>query len=216
MISRSFCWAIMKKMTKKWDLETSNAEMELKIGIYAKNWVKQVRLKIFYYGQSQRSTDDVCWRGSVTSPRAYMAGREAQQACGAHEARGWAWDWHVRFVADTDGTWRRVAARAREEETSAGVWRRMWCSFWPFLVGFCSGLAVLSFYAFFLAVEWAERWYSRVAGIVDVMAVARFWQWLLDEGEGSGRISEMSIGTRKSEEWLWYRVNNIKWERKTE
>ena len=26
----------MKKMTKKWDLETSNAEMELKIGIYAK------------------------------------------------------------------------------------------------------------------------------------------------------------------------------------
>ena len=43
-------------MTQKWDLETSNAETELKIGIYAKNWTKQVLLKIFYYGQSQRST----------------------------------------------------------------------------------------------------------------------------------------------------------------
>ena len=56
MISRSFCWAIMKKMTKKWDLETSNAETEFKIGIYTKNWAKQVSLKIFDYGQSQRST----------------------------------------------------------------------------------------------------------------------------------------------------------------
>ena len=46
----------MKKMTKKWDLETSNAEMELKIRIYAKNWAKQVLLKNFDYGQSQRST----------------------------------------------------------------------------------------------------------------------------------------------------------------
>ena len=73
-------------MTKKWDLETSNAETELKIGIYAKNWAKQVLLKIFDYGQSQwstvrvngqRSTDDMCWCGSVTSPRAYVAGREA-------------------------------------------------------------------------------------------------------------------------------------------
>ena len=43
-------------MTKKWDLETSNAETELKIGIYVKNWAKQVLLKIFDYGQSQRST----------------------------------------------------------------------------------------------------------------------------------------------------------------
>ena len=58
----------MKKMTKKWDLETSNAKMELKIGIYAKNWARQVLLKIFDYGQSQRSTADVCWRGSVMSP----------------------------------------------------------------------------------------------------------------------------------------------------
>ena len=111
MISRSFCWAIMKKMTKKWNLETSNVETRLKIGIYAKNWVKQVLLKNFYYGQSQRSTvkvndqlstDDMCWRDSVTSPRAYVARREAQQACGARVARGRAWDWRV---ADTGGAW---------------------------------------------------------------------------------------------------------------
>ena len=61
-------------MTKKWDLETSNAETELKTGIYVKNWAKQVLLKNFDYGQSQRSTvkvngqsqrstADVCWRG---------------------------------------------------------------------------------------------------------------------------------------------------------
>ena len=49
----------MKKMTKKWDLETSNAETELKIRIYAKNWAKQVLLKNFDYGQSQRSTGRV-------------------------------------------------------------------------------------------------------------------------------------------------------------
>ena len=39
-------------MTKKWDLETPNAETELKIGIYVKNWAKQVLLKNFNYGQS--------------------------------------------------------------------------------------------------------------------------------------------------------------------
>ena len=119
----------------------------------------------------------------------------------------------------TWGAWQILAARgvrAREAGTSAGAWRRLWCSFWPFLVGFCSGLTVLSSYAFSLAVEWAKRWYPRVAGTVGVTAVARFWQWLLDESEGSGRTPEMSTGTRKSEEWLWYHVNNIKWERKTE
>ena len=41
----------MKKMTKKWDLETSNTETELKIGIYEKIWAKQVLLKNFDYGQ---------------------------------------------------------------------------------------------------------------------------------------------------------------------
>ena len=50
----------MKKMIKKWDLETSNAETDLKIGIYAKNWAKQVLLKNFdqvkVNGQRSKST----------------------------------------------------------------------------------------------------------------------------------------------------------------
>ena len=58
----------------------------------------------------------------MTSPRAYVAGREAQQARGA---RGRAWDWRVRRVADTGGAQRRVVARAREAGTSAGAWRRV-------------------------------------------------------------------------------------------
>ena len=187
-------------MTKKWDLETLNAETEFKIGIYAKNWAKQVLLKNFDYGQSQRSTDDVRWHGSVTSPRAYVASREPQQVRGACKERGiGTWE-RMRNVADTGGTWRRVEVRAREAETSASAWRRVWCSFWPFLVGFCSGLAVLSFYAFSLAVKCTERWYLSVAGTMGVTAVARFWQWRLDEGEGSGRTPKMSTGTRKSEE----------------
>ena len=62
-------------MTKKWNLETLNAETGLKIGIYAKNWAKQVLLKFFDYGQSQRSTDDVAvWR----HPRADMSVRETK------------------------------------------------------------------------------------------------------------------------------------------
>ena len=115
-------------------------------------------------------------------------------------------------------TWqeeKQQQARVAREERGR-YRRRVWCSFWPFLVGFCSGLAVLSFYACCLAIECTERWYPSVAGTVGVTAVARFWQWRLDEGEGSGRTPEMSTGTRKSEEWLWYHVNNIKWERKTE
>ena len=66
--------------------------------------------------QSQWSTDDVCWHGSVTSPRAYVAGHEAQQARGARGARGWAWDWRVRHVADTDGacSWGRNFSRCVE------------------------------------------------------------------------------------------------------
>ena len=46
----------MKKMSKKWDLEISNEKTELKIGIYVKTEQTQVWLKIFAYGQSQRST----------------------------------------------------------------------------------------------------------------------------------------------------------------
>ena len=168
-------------------------------------------------GQSQRSTPDVA---CVTSPRVDVAGRDAAAgACGA-------WVRVVWRVGARGRYWRRVervfvrqklqAARAHEAKTSASAWRCVWYSFWPFLVGFCSGLAVLSFYAFYLAVECAERWYPSVAGTVGVIVVARFWQWRLDEGEGSGRMPKMSTRTRKSEEWLWYHVNNIKWEKKTE
>ena len=161
-------------------------------------------------GQSQRSTADVCWYGSVTSPRADVAGRDAAAgACGAWVRVVWRVGARVRY-------WRRVAAHgasAREAETSGGAWRRVWCIFWPFLVGFCSGLAVLSFYACSLAVEYTECWYPSVAGIVGMTTVARFWQWRLDEGEGSGKTPKMSTRTRKSEEWLWYHVNNIKWEK---
>ena len=165
MISHSFYWAIMKKMTKKWDLETLNAEMEPKIGIYAKNWARQVLLKNFDFGQSQRSTVNVNSQSQRSTDDVYDVAvwhhlgltwqEEKQQqvrvahecawagACGAREKRG-------RYQ-------RHVAARAREAETSAGAWRRVWCSFWPFLVGFCSGLAVLSFYACSLAVECTEH-----------------------------------------------------------
>ena len=41
----------MKKMTKNWDLETSNAETKPKIEIYAKNWARQALLKNFGFGQ---------------------------------------------------------------------------------------------------------------------------------------------------------------------
>ena len=79
-------------MTKKWDLETSNAETGLKIGIYTKNRAKQVLLKNFDYGQSQRSTVKVNGQSQrstadvacVTSPRVDVAGRDAAAgACGA-------------------------------------------------------------------------------------------------------------------------------------
>ena len=52
-------------------------------------------------GQSQQSTDDVCWRGSVTSPRADVVGREAQQARVARKR-----------VAGTDGVCDAVSSRS--------------------------------------------------------------------------------------------------------
>ena len=99
----------MKKMTQKWDLETSNAEIELKIGIYAKNRARQVLLKIFYYdqsqwsmvnGQSQRMT---CANMAVWPHlKAYVAVHEAEQARGA---RG---NWRVRCVGAWERHWQRV------------------------------------------------------------------------------------------------------------
>ena len=156
------------------------------------------------HGQRMTCADVAVWRHLGLTWQAEKHSRHIGRvrSVGAREERG--------------GYWRCVEARAREPKTLAGAWRRVWCSFWPFLVGFCSGLAVLSFYAFSLAVKCAERWYPSVAGIVGVTAVACFWYWRLDEGEGSGRTPKMSTGTKKSEEWLWYHVNNIKWERNIE
>ena len=123
----------MKKMTKKWDLETSNAEMELKIEIYAKNWARQVLLKFFDYDQSQRSMVKVngqwlTWQCDVTLGLTWQymkqsrhVGRVGERGL-AHEARG----------TMCERYWRRVAARrarACEAETSGGAWERMWCSF---------------------------------------------------------------------------------------
>ena len=130
----------------------------------------------------------------------------------ARVARECAWLARVGHVAGTSGAWRRVLVRQKLQEARGGacdaVSGRSWLA--------KPGLVVLSFYAFYLAVECAERWYPSVAGTVGVTAVARFWQWWLDEGEGSGRTPKMSIGTKKSEERLWYHVNNIRWEKKTE
>ena len=149
---------------QKRDLETSNAETEFKIGIYAKNWAKQVLLKIFDYsqqseltinGQNQRLTDDMCWRGSVTSPYGLRGRTRSTAGAWSTWARGRAW-------TDTWGAWGSWwILTARGGMWSMCSWgknfsRRMWCSFWPFLVGFCSGLAVLSFYAFSLAVDIRE------------------------------------------------------------
>ena len=165
-------------MIKKWDLETLNAETELKIGIYAKNWAKQVLLKNFdqvkVNGQSQWSTVKSqwpestvnCWR--VLTWRGWrhlgLTWQEVTQQQ-ARVARGWEWPSAWWRVAGSDGAWRCVAARGarvREAETSGGAWGHVWGSFWPFLVGFCSGLDVLSFYACYLVVECTERWYPSV------------------------------------------------------
>ena len=43
-------------------------------------------------------------------------------------------------------------ARARKAKTSGGACGCVLGSFWPFLVGFCSGLAVLLLYAFAFAI----------------------------------------------------------------
>ena len=79
----------MKKITKKWDLETSNEETEPKIRIYTKNWARQALLKNFNFGQSQRSTiwsmvnawdaDVAAWLHS----RVDMVGRDTGQVCGS-------------------------------------------------------------------------------------------------------------------------------------
>ena len=209
-------------MTKKWDLEISNAETELKIGIYAKIWAKQVLLKIFDYGQSQRSTvkvngqsqrstADVCWRGSVMSPKADVAGRDtAAGACGACGA----WVRVVWCVGAGGRYWQRVErvlVRQKLQAARGGACDAVSSRSW---LGFARDWLLCLSMLFFGS--WMHRTLiSECCNTVGVTVMACFWQWQLDEGEGNGRTSEMSTGTRKSEEWLWYHVNNIKWERKT-
>ena len=192
-----------------------NEETNPKIEIYTKNWARQALLKNFDFSQSQRSTIGqsqqlgmLTWDNDVAvwhHPRAEVARRDTGQV------RGIAWWWWSRCMRRmwiTNGAW-SVCSWGKNFN-----WR-VWGGFWPFLVRFCSGLAVLSLYAFALAVGWVERWNPRVARSVGVTAVTCFWQWLLDEGEGSGGTPKMSTGTKKLEKWLWYNVNNIKYERKT-
>ena len=57
-----------------------------------------------------------------------MAVRETKLARGARVAREGRLFWRVGRMSESDGAWRRVAARgacAREAETSGGAWRRV-------------------------------------------------------------------------------------------
>ena len=178
MISCSFCWAIMKKMTKKWDLETSNAKTEPKIGIYVKNWPRQVLLRNFDFGQSQRSivkvnssvNDSGCqsqrsgqiqqlrmltWDDVIVwcHPRADVAVREMEQAHGARGKRVKSL-FLVREAHVRDR--RHVGASACEAETLDSAWRRVWGSFWQIFVGFSLGSEDLSIYALTLTV-WSTK-----------------------------------------------------------
>ena len=138
-----------------------------------RNWARQALLKNFDFGQSQRSMVNSQWLGCWRYSRAYVAGRDTGRHVwhvGAHEA-------HVSACEARGGAWWSVVscgARARETKISAVAWGHVWGGFWPFLVGFCSGLYVLSLYAFALAVGWAEQWDLRVAGTVGVTVVTRF------------------------------------------
>ena len=209
MISRSFCWTIMKGNDQKVgfrDLKcrngAQNRNLHKKLSktgpvenflLWSKSTVNNL---VKVNGQRLTCADVAVWHHL----RAYVAVHEAEQALGAHEARGRTWG----LVREAHGrAWETLTARgahAREAETSGSAWGHVWCSFWPFLVGFCLGLVVLSLYAFAFTIGWAERWYPRAVGTVGVMAMTRFCQWLLDEGDGSRRTPEMSIGIRKSEE----------------
>ena len=94
-------------------------------------------------GQSQRSTANMCWRGSVTSPRADVAGREAAAgACGAWvrvDWRVWAREARGRYqrcVTTCGGAWRpmeRVLVRQKFQPARGGtcdvVSGRSWLGF---------------------------------------------------------------------------------------
>ena len=127
----------------------------------------------------QLSTNDVCWRGSVTSPGAYVAGCEAQQASGA---RGWARDLRVRRVADTNGAWQRVFVRQKLPPARGGacdaVSGRSWLGFARDLL-FC-----LSMPFFFCS------WMSRTLISESCRYCGR---------DGGGSLLTMTIGWRRGQ-----------------
>ena len=166
-------------------------------------------------GQRSRSTVNG-WRGSVTSPRADVAGRESSSK---HVWRVSARDWRV-WARKARGRYkRRVEARGSACSWGRNFRRRVEARVMQFLA--VLGWVLLgigrSVFLCLLFGSWMHRTliseccrYCGHDGGGLLLTVTP------DEGEGSGRTPEISTGTRKSEEWLWYHVNNIKWERKTE
>ena len=180
-----------------------------------RNWARQALLKNFDFGQSQRSMVNSQWLGCWRYSRAYVAGRDTGRRVwhvGAHEAHDgdglsvWGAWWRVMEcgVVWSACSWdknfsRRVGARVRWFLAVLG---------WLLLGIICSITLCLCFSSWM-----SKTMRSESCRLVGVTTVTRFWQWLLDEGKGSERTPEMSTGTRKSEEWLWYHVNNIKCEK---
>ena len=179
--------------------------------------VNDQRSKSTINDQSQRSTVRVngqrmtCVDVAVWHHLWLTWQEEKQQQ--ARVAREWEWvvgAWQV--LTTRDGAWSTCSwGRNFSWRVEARVMQFLAVLGWV-LLGMCCSVFLCLFFG-----SWMHRMLiSECCSIVSVTTVARFWQWRLDEGEGSERTPEMSTGIRKSEEWLWYHVNNIKWERKTE
>ena len=152
-------WSSKSESTRKTKQNRSYWKILIMVKVNGQRSKSSVNDLVKVNSQKMTCADVAVWHHL----RAYVAVCEAEQARGVrgvHGARGVRENWHMRRVEACEGYWRRVVTReacAREAENSAGVWRRVWCSFWPFLVRFYSGLAILSLYAFSLAIEWAEH-----------------------------------------------------------
>ena len=102
MIFHLFCWAIMRKMIKKWDLETSNVETKPQNQNLSKKTEQDKPCWNFLTfcqkvnAQQWKSTADVCWHRQLTR--------------GA-DVSWWCRHWHVQ---DDDKLWWSRACRARE------------------------------------------------------------------------------------------------------
>ena len=92
MIFRLFCWAIMRKMIKKWDLETLNAETKPKIRIYAKK-TKQ---------------NKPCWNFLTFVKKSTLNSGSQRLTCA--DVNWWCRHWSVQ---DDDRPWWSRACRAR-------------------------------------------------------------------------------------------------------